>query len=97
MSEKYDCASKLKEGEVVFGMIFPAGNEPAKVVQPGEEPLDFPALGVAPQPTPIVEGGLGSSTTVRSQKQYLLLEHSLTQRIAVISPVGNETQRFFFH
>src|ERR1700693_2265886 len=97
MSEKDDCASELKEGEVVFGVIFPASDEPSEVVQPGEKPFDFPALGVAPQPTAIVEGGLGSSTTVRDQKQYLLFEHSLAQWIAVISPVGNETQGFFFH
>jgi hypothetical protein len=35
MSEKDDCASKLEEREVVFGIIFPASNEPAKVAQPG--------------------------------------------------------------
>jgi len=41
----------LKKGEVVFSMIFPADYEPSKVVQPGKEPLDFPALGVASQPS----------------------------------------------
>src|SRR5438552_14957338 len=97
MSEKNECASKLKEGEIVFGVIFPAHNESSKVVQPGEETLNFPALGVPPQTAAIIEGGLGSSTTMRDQEQYLLFEHSLAQWIAVISPVGNETQRFFFH
>lgn len=97
MSEKDDCASKLKEGEVVFGMIFPADDEPSKVVKPGEEPLDFPAFGVAPQPAAIVEGGFGSATTVRRQKQDLLFEKSLAQQIAIIGLVRNDAQGFFFH
>jgi hypothetical protein len=86
MSEKDDCASKLKKGEVVCGMIFPADYEPSKVVQPGKEPLDFPALGVASQPSAVVKGGLGSSTAMRRQKQHLLFEQSLAQRIAIICP-----------
>ena len=97
MSEKDDCASKLKKGEVVFGMIFPANYEPSKVVKPGEEPLDFPALGVASQPAAIVEEGLGSATTVRCQKQHLFFEKSLAQRIAIIGLVRNDAQGFFFH
>src|SRR6266581_2266562 len=97
MSEKDDCASKLKKGEVVFSIIFPADYEPSKVVQPGKEPLDFPALGVASQPSAVVKGGLGSSTAMRGQKQHLLFEQSLAQRIAIVGLVGNNTQRFFFH
>ena len=43
MSEKDDYAFKLKKCEVVFRMIFPANYKPSKVVQLGEEPLNFPA------------------------------------------------------
>src|SRR5437868_13223281 len=77
-------------------MVFPADNESSKVVKPGEEAFDFPALSVAAQPPAVVERGLGSSATVRCQEQYLLFEQLLAQRIAIISPVGDEAQRFSF-
>jgi hypothetical protein len=77
MPEKDDCASKSKKGEVVFGMLFLALNEPSKVVEPGEEPFAFPALVIAAQPAAIVEGGFGSATTVRGQKQDLFCEQLL--------------------
>ena len=97
MSEKDDCAAKLKKGEVVFGMIFPANYEPSEVVKPGEESFDFPALAVAAQPTTIVEGGLGSSATVRRDQKDFLFEQLLAQRIAIVCFIGNNAQRLFWH
>src|SRR5450631_756316 len=97
MSEKDDCAAKLKKGEVVFGMIFPANYEPSEVVKPGEESFDFPALAVAAQPTAIVEGGLGSSATVRRDQKDFLFEQLLAQRIAIVCFIGNNAQRPFWH
>lgn len=97
MSEKDDGASQLEEGEIVLGIVFPANDEPSKVVQPGEEAFDFPALGVATQAATVIEGGLGAATAVRGQKQDLFFEQSLPQRVAIIGLISNEAQRFFFH
>src|SRR5476649_895825 len=97
MSEKDDGASKLKKGEVVFGMIFPTNHEPSKVVKPGKESFDFPALAVAAQPTAIVERGLGSSATVWHHQKDFFFEQLLAQRIAIVGFVGNNTQRLFWH
>ena len=95
MSEKNDCASELKEGEVVFGMIFPANDQSSKVMKPGKESFDFPALAVAAQATAIVEGGLGSSATVRRHQKNFLFQQLLAQRIAIECFIGNNAQRFF--
>jgi len=73
MPEKDDCASKSKKGEVVFGMLVPALNDPSKVVKPGEEPFAFPALVIVAQPAAIVEGGFGSATTRAGPKAGSLL------------------------
>src|SRR5450759_1844806 len=97
MSEKDDCTSELKKGEVVFGVIFPANDEPSKVVKPGKESFDFPALAVAAQPTAIVEGGLGSSATVWRDQKDFLFEQLLAQRIAIVCFIGNNAQRLFWH
>ena len=97
MPEKDGCASELKEGEVVFGMVFPANDQSSKVVKPGKESFDFPALAVAAQPTAIIEGGLGSSATVRRHQKDFLFEQLLAQWIAIVRFIGNNAQRLFWH
>ena len=37
----------MDHAEEVFDVVFPSGDEPAEVVQPGKEPLDLPASLVA--------------------------------------------------
>jgi len=49
MPQKDDEAAELKHAEEIGLMIFPATNQSAKVVEPGEEPLDPPAAAVTAQ------------------------------------------------
>jgi len=49
MPEQEFEASEVDEAEEVLDVVFPTGDEAAKVVQPGEEPFHLPAFPVAPQ------------------------------------------------
>jgi hypothetical protein len=52
MSDHHVKASEMDESEEVFNMLFPARDEPAEVVHPGEGSFHFPAPAIAPQLTP---------------------------------------------
>jgi hypothetical protein len=41
MFEQHVKAGEMDEAEQVFDVVFPAGDEPAEVVHPGEEPFYF--------------------------------------------------------
>lgn len=47
----------MKERSVDVDVPFPANDEPAEVVQPGERSLDLPALAVASQRPAVLRGG----------------------------------------
>jgi hypothetical protein len=49
MPQKDGEATKLKHAEEIGFMIFPAANQSAEIVEPGEEPLDSPAAAVPAQ------------------------------------------------
>ena len=78
---------------VAFKMIIIAHEQTAEVAQPGEGALDFPAVAVATQGPSIVERGLASTAPVRSNQENASLQQSPTQRIAVVSAIGNHSQR----
>jgi hypothetical protein len=43
MLEEHGQAREVDKAEEVFDVVFPSGDEPPEVVQPGEEPFHFPA------------------------------------------------------
>jgi len=96
MSEQDQSAGKVKKGEIVLGMVLITHDEAPEVVEPGEEPFDFPALAVAAQATAVVEGRLGSTRAMGCQKHDVLVEQPLAQRVAVVSFVGDQAQGLFF-
>jgi len=49
MSAQDEEAGEVGEAEEVFDVIFPSGDEPAVVLQPGEEALDLPSAAIAAQ------------------------------------------------
>ena len=44
----------MDEAEEVLDVVFPAHDEAAELVHPGEQPFYFPAAAVAPQRAPIL-------------------------------------------
>jgi hypothetical protein len=53
----------VDEAEEVFDVIFPSGDEAAKVVHPGEEPFHFPAPAIAAQLSAVLR--LASAPPIR--------------------------------
>ena len=58
-------ATELDHGEEVDLMMFPARDQSAEVVQPGEEALDFPAAAIAAQFATVLRGFSRAVAVVR--------------------------------
>ena len=56
MPEEDSGTGEMQHAEEVLDVVFPAGDEPSGVVQPGKEALDLPPAAVAAQ----AAGHLGS-------------------------------------
>src|SRR5216684_3487439 len=74
MPQEDDEAAELKHAEEVSFVIFPAADESAEVVEPGEKALDFPAA--------VVLVG-------RDEPNAVFLPQALVQRVAVVGAVAD--------
>ncbi len=75
-------------------MVLPAGDHAAVVVQPGEQPLDVPAMTVPSQSASIVSRGSAALQGVRrDQFDAVLLAQACVERIAVVGLVPNQSRR----
>jgi hypothetical protein len=66
MVEQQFETTKVNEAEEVFDVVLPASDQPAKIVQPSEEPFHFPTPTVAAQFPSIL--GLVSTLPVRGDQ-----------------------------
>ncbi len=78
-------------------MTFPTHHQSSEVLQPGEEPLDFPAALVPPELAPVLAVRSCAITTVRCDQFDSLLGKLIVQSITVISLVGNQSFRLLCH
>jgi hypothetical protein len=75
-------------------MSFPTNQQSAEILQPGEQPLDFPAPFVAPEFSPVLAVRSGAIATMRSdQLNSVLLGEKVVQRVTVIAPIRNQAFR----
>src|SRR2546430_6821966 len=84
----------MKEGLIHQEVIVVTDDQASVVAQPGKGAFHLPAFSVASQPASIVEGGFGTSPAVRSDQKDVFFQQAFPQRIAVVSAVGNDAQRF---
>ena len=92
MPQKDDEAAELDHGEEIGFVIFPARDQSAEVVQPGEQTLDFPAAAVAAQFATILRCFPRAGGFVRcNQMNAVLFFQTLVQRIAVVSAVADHS------
>src|SRR5262249_38241039 len=95
MSEQDHEAGKLDKPVVVLGVMFIANNQSTKVIQPGEEPFDFPTALDSPQRTPVLSDSIRPAAVpmwsdhVRTE----LVQHLLVQRVTVVGLISNEALR----
>ena len=95
MPQENDEAAELEHTEEVGLVIFPAGDQPAEIVEPGEEALDFPAAAVAPQFTAVL-GALAAAIVFvrRDEPDAVFLPQAPVQRIAVVGAVADHSLWF---
>src|SRR6266853_1355390 len=95
MPQENNEAGELKHAEKVGFVIFPAANQSAKVVKPGEQALDFPAAAVAAQFAAVLGGSPAAIELVRrDEPDAMLLPKTLVQWIAVVGAVTDHSFRF---
>ena len=85
-------AAELEHAEEIGFLIFPAADESAKVVKPGEEALDFPAPTVATQFAAVL-GALATAVVFvgRDEPDAVFLPEALIERIAVVGAVADHS------
>jgi hypothetical protein len=62
----------VDEAEEVFYMVFPAGNDAAEAVHPGEQPFHLPSPAVAAQRASVLSAAFSSAPVGRDQLDAVL-------------------------
>src|SRR5438128_6818266 len=75
----------------VLSLIFITHNQTAKVLQPREQPLDFPSSPVAPQWSAVLCDGFLPVPLVRRDHFNTCLSQGLIKRVRVIRLVTNQS------
>src|SRR5262245_3276862 len=92
MSQQDQHASKLNHAEEVIAMTFPTYQQASEVLQPCEEPLDFPPTFVTPEFSPVLAMRSCAITTVRGdQLDSVVLGKPIHHRVAVIPLIANQS------
>jgi hypothetical protein len=83
----------MEKAEEVLGVVFPSVDDPAVVLEPGEQALDLPAAFVAAQRPPVP--GLASARRQmrRDELDSALLAKPRVEAVAVVGPISNQTVR----
>lgn len=83
----------MEKGFIDVQMMILPNQQSTEVAEPGESPFYFPALAITSEFATVVEGGLLATFAMRHDKQNASFEQTPAQRIAVVTTVGNHTQR----
>src|SRR5689334_784892 len=79
-------------------MTFPTHQQAPEVLQPCEQPLDFPSAFVTPEFSPVLAVRSCAIATMRcDQLDSVSLGKKIVQRIAVISPIRDQAFRLLGH
>jgi hypothetical protein len=96
MPQEDNGAGELGHCEEIFGVIFPAHDDAAKIMEPGEQAFDFPAAAIATQRAPVLGDRLATVPAVRRDQLHAKgVAQALVQRIAVVGFVANQSCRSF--
>src|SRR5687768_712015 len=92
MPEKNNKAGKVKKPEIVFGAVFPAHHDASKIIEPSEEPLDFPTLLISAKHAAILRLGFDAATAPVRCDDFgaVFRKDFVVQSIAIISLVSDD-------
>jgi hypothetical protein len=95
MPEEDSGAGQLQHAEEVFDVILPAGNEPAGVVEPGEEAFDLPATARPAQRAPILGRGAAAAAMPGDHLDTVLLAQGVVEGVAVVAAIADQSRGEF--
>ena len=92
MPQEDNETAELEHSEEIALVIFPAADEPAEIVEPGKEALDFPAAAVTAQFAAVL-GTLAAAVVLvgRDEPDAVFLPEALIERIAVVGAVADHS------
>jgi hypothetical protein len=85
----------MKEGIIHSNITIPADNQPAIISQPRKGPLNLIATFVTPELATIIILAFFVITAIRTNQFNTSLSQTLSQRVAIITPVGDQTLGIF--
>src|SRR5258707_14047727 len=92
MPQEDDGASELNHPEEIFWVVFPANDGATKIMEPGEQALDFPATPVAAQNAAVLRASGDEHEFVgRNDLHAESFVDALVHRIAVVSAVADHS------
>ena len=95
MPQKDHEAAELKHAEEISFVVFPAADQSAEVVEPGKEPLDFPAAAVTAQFAAILSAFAAANVFMgRDESNVVFSPQAVVQRVAVVGTVTDHSFRF---
>ena len=85
-------AGELEQAEEIADVVFPASDQPARVVEPGKEAFDFPAATIAAE-GPTVLGGTAARAIGRDHLDTVLVAELRIEQVAVVAAIANQPWR----
>src|SRR5215813_13560452 len=93
MPQEDDGRRQLDHPEEVSRMPFPADDDAAEIVIPGEEPLDFPASPPTPQRPAILGARAPMREMGRDQFDVVGSGEMVIKPVTVVRPVADQSSR----
>src|SRR5438874_2490507 len=90
MPQEYNCRSQLDKALKILRMIFIAHHQPAKVEEPGKEPLDFITPHITAQGATVLGGHATVDLVGRDHLRAVLLHELFIQPVAVVRLVPDQ-------
>lgn len=84
-------AGQLQHAEEVLDVILPTGDQPAGVVQPGEEAFDLPATAGSTQRASVLGRRAPAAAMPGDHLDAVLLAQDLIEGIAVVAAVADQS------
>jgi hypothetical protein len=93
MPQQDERRGEMQHRQEVVGVPFPADDQPSIVVEPREEPFDFPASLAAPKRTAILRGDLAIAAVPRDQFDPEGVEQMPVEGIAIVPTITDQPFR----
>ena len=92
MPEEDSGAGQLQHAEKILDVVLPAGDQPAGVVEPGEETFDLPATASPTERASILGRRAPAAAMSGNHLDAVLVAQDLIERVAVVAAVADQSR-----